>query len=266
MNIVMTERGVAAAQPLKDKVSLVTGSTSGIVLGIARALAAGLGGRPQRLWQARGDRSTQSAIGSDFGVPAPIPPPTCQSPIDRRDGQDDAREVRQPRHSREQCRHPARRAPAGVSGRQMGRHHRHQSQLGIPYDASCPTEHDRQEWGRIINIASAHGLVGSAFKSAYVAAKHGMLGLTKVTALETAELGITCNAICPGYVSSPLVEAQMDGQAKAHGIPRAQVIREVLLAQQPTSASPRPNWRHSRAFAQTLRHRSPGPRSQSMAA
>jgi 3-hydroxybutyrate dehydrogenase len=89
------------------------------------------------------------------------------------------------------------------------------------------------KWGRIINIASAHGLVGSPFKSAYVAAKHGILGLTKVTALETAEYGITCNAICPGYVYMPLVEAQIDGQAKAHGIPREQVIRDVLLAQQP---------------------------------
>jgi len=72
------------------------------------------------------------------------------------------------------------------------------------------------KWGRIINIASAHGLVGSAYKSAYVAAKHGMLGLTKVTALEVAEQGITCNAICPGYVYTPLVEAQIEGQAKAH--------------------------------------------------
>jgi 3-hydroxybutyrate dehydrogenase len=89
------------------------------------------------------------------------------------------------------------------------------------------------KWGRIINIASAHGLVGSPFKSAYVATKHGILGLTKVTALETAERGITCNAICPGYVYTPLVEAQIDGQAKAHGIPRQRVIRDVLLAQQP---------------------------------
>ena len=88
-------------------------------------------------------------------------------------------------------------------------------------------------WGRIINIASAHGLVGSAYKSAYVAAKHGILGLTKVTALEVAEQGITCNAICPGYVYTPLVEAQIEGQAKSHGIPREQVIRDVLLAQQP---------------------------------
>ena len=88
-------------------------------------------------------------------------------------------------------------------------------------------------YGRIVNIASAHALVGSPFKSAYVAAKHGLLGLTKVTALETAEDGITCNAICPGYVYTPLVEAQIEGQAKAHGIPREQVIRDVLLAQQP---------------------------------
>jgi 3-hydroxybutyrate dehydrogenase len=91
----------------------------------------------------------------------------------------------------------------------------------------------KRGWGRIINVASAHGLVASPFKSAYVAAKHGMLGLTKVTALETAEQGVTCNAICPGYVYTPLVEAQIEGQAKSHGIPREQVIRDVLLAQQP---------------------------------
>ena len=88
-------------------------------------------------------------------------------------------------------------------------------------------------WGRIVNVASAHGLVASPFKSPYVAAKHGILGLTKVTALEIAEQGITCNAICPGYVYTPLVEAQIEGQAKSHGIPREQVIRDVLLAQQP---------------------------------
>ena len=88
-------------------------------------------------------------------------------------------------------------------------------------------------WGRIINVASAHGLVASPFKSAYVAAKHGMVGLTKVTALETAEDGITCNAICPGYVWTPLVEKQIDDQAKAHNIPREQVIRDVFLQNQP---------------------------------
>lgn len=89
------------------------------------------------------------------------------------------------------------------------------------------------KWGRVINVASAHGLVASPFKSAYVAAKHGIVGLTKVTAIETAEAGITCNAICPGYVYTPLVEAQIEGQAKAHSIPREQVIRDVLLVNQP---------------------------------
>jgi 3-hydroxybutyrate dehydrogenase len=94
----------------------------------------------------------------------------------------------------------------------------------------------RRGWGRIVNIASAHGLVGSPFKSAYVAAKHGVIGLTKVTALEGAEKGVTCNAICPGYVWTPLVERQIDEQARSHGIKREDVIRNVLLAQQPNRA------------------------------
>jgi 3-hydroxybutyrate dehydrogenase len=87
--------------------------------------------------------------------------------------------------------------------------------------------------GRIINIASAHGLVASPFKSAYVAAKHGLIGLTKVTAMEGAEAGVTANAICPGYVWTPLVDKQIDDQARAHAISREDVIRKVLLAQQP---------------------------------
>jgi len=90
-----------------------------------------------------------------------------------------------------------------------------------------------KRWGRIINIASAHGLVASPFKSAYVAAKHGVVGLTKVIALEVAEQGITCNAICPGYVQTPLVEGQVEDTAKARGISREAVMRDVLLAAQP---------------------------------
>jgi 3-hydroxybutyrate dehydrogenase len=88
-------------------------------------------------------------------------------------------------------------------------------------------------FGRIINVASAHGLVASPFKSAYVAAKHGVIGLTKTIALEGAEHDITCNAICPGYVWTPLVENQIDDTAKARGISREAVIRDVLLAAQP---------------------------------
>jgi 3-hydroxybutyrate dehydrogenase len=89
-------------------------------------------------------------------------------------------------------------------------------------------------WGRIVNIASAHGLTASPFKSAYVAAKHGVVGLTKVAALETAEEPITANAICPGYVLTPLVEAQIPDQMKTHGMDRETVIREVMLERQPS--------------------------------
>ena len=87
--------------------------------------------------------------------------------------------------------------------------------------------------GRIVNIASAHGLVASPFKSAYVAAKHGVVGLTKAVALEVAETAITVNAVCPGYVLTPLVEGQIEEQAKAHNLPRDRVVREVILASQP---------------------------------
>ena len=92
----------------------------------------------------------------------------------------------------------------------------------------------KAKWGRVINIASAHGLVASPFKSAYVAAKHGIVGFTKTVALEVAEVGVTCNAICPGYVFTPIVEKQIDDQARVHGIARESVIKDVLLAPQPT--------------------------------
>jgi 3-hydroxybutyrate dehydrogenase len=91
-----------------------------------------------------------------------------------------------------------------------------------------------RKWGRIINIASAHGLVASPFKAAYVAAKHGLLGLTKTVALETAEHGITANAVCPGYVLTPLVQKQIPETAKARGITEEQVVKDVLLHAQPT--------------------------------
>lgn len=90
----------------------------------------------------------------------------------------------------------------------------------------------RQGFGRIINIASAHGLVASEYKSAYVAAKHGLVGLTKTVALEGAPYHITCNALCPGYVKTPLVEKQIKDQAKAHAIPEKEVASKIFLAKQ----------------------------------
>ena len=89
-------------------------------------------------------------------------------------------------------------------------------------------------WGRVVNIASAHGLTASPFKAAYVAAKHGVVGLSKTVALEVAGQGITCNAVCPGYVLTPLVEAQIPDLMRLHGLDRETVIREVMLLRQPS--------------------------------
>ncbi len=101
--------------------------------------------------------------------------------------------------------------------------------------AALPLMRDRG-WGRIVNIASAHGLTASPYKSAYIAAKHGIVGLSKTVALETAEEPITCNAVCPGYVLTPLVEAQIPDTMKEYGMDRETVVRDVLLARQPSKA------------------------------
>lgn len=99
--------------------------------------------------------------------------------------------------------------------------------------AIVPSMYERH-WGRVVNVASVHGLIASPYKSAYVTAKHGVAGFTKTVALEVAELGITVNAVCPGYVLTPLVEQQIPDTARARGISTDEVIRNVLLAAQPT--------------------------------
>ena len=91
-------------------------------------------------------------------------------------------------------------------------------------------------WGRIVNVASAHGLVASPFKAAYVASKHGLVGLTKVVALETARDGITCNAVCPGFVRTAVVESQIAEQARLTGLPEEEVVERVLLSKHPNGA------------------------------
>ena len=98
--------------------------------------------------------------------------------------------------------------------------------------AVLPGMYERK-WGRIINIASVHALRASAFKSAYVTAKHGLLGLTRVTALEGAPYGVTCNAICPSYVRTALVEKQIADQARVHGIPESEVVEKIMVAEAP---------------------------------
>lgn len=234
MNIAIKSESISARKSPTGRVSLVTGSTSGIGLGIARALAA----------------AGSDIVLNGFGKPDMIA--EAQSQIA-------ARNVRVFHSAADMSNPEAIREMIETTLASFGRLDILVNNAGIQCVAALqdfPVEkwdailainlssafHTsrlalpsmlKNKWGRIINVASAHGLVGSPFKSAYVAAKHGIVGLTKVVALETAEQGITCNAICPGYVYTPLVEAQIDGQAKAHGIPREQVIRDVLLAQQP---------------------------------
>ncbi len=223
------------ARPLQGKVSLVTGSTSGIGLGIARALAAAGSaivlngfGKPEDIVE------TQARIVSDFGVKArcstadmskaaPIAEMIAMT-LDNFGRLDVLVNNAGIQHVAPLEQFPAEKWDAILAINLSSAFHTTR--------AALPSMR-KNNFGRIINIASAHGLVASPFKAAYVAAKHGILGLTKVTALETAEANITCNAICPGYVHTPLVETQIEGQAKAHGIPREKVIRDVLLAQQP---------------------------------
>ena len=235
MNMELKARDAAALRPLTGKVSLVTGSTSGIGLGIARALAeAGSAVVLNGLGLPAEIAKTRDRMEADFGVKVSYSAAdmTNEGAIAEMIAATVAEHGRLDvlvnnagiQHVAPLEQFPVEKWNAILSINLSSAFHT--TRLALPAMRS-------RKFGRIINIASAHGLVASPFKAAYVAAKHGMVGLTKVTALETAEDGITCNAICPGYVYTPLVEAQIDGQARAHGISRESVIRDVLLAQQP---------------------------------
>lgn len=221
---------------LKGKSVVVTGSTSGIGLGMARAFAAeganvvlnGLGDASE-IEKARAD------VESEFEVKVLYSPADMTKPREITDMID-------------------------MTQRELGSVDVLVNNAGIQYvapvDEFPPEKWDliisinltaafhstraalplmkASGWGRIINIASAHGLVASPFKAAYIAAKHGLVGLTKTVALETAQQRITCNAICPGFVKTPLVDKQIDDQAKAHKLPREDVIKKVILERQPT--------------------------------
>jgi 3-hydroxybutyrate dehydrogenase len=235
MNIEVMRRVDNPARALDGKVALVTGSTSGIGLGVARALA-GAGaqialngfGSPDDIAAVRAKIESEFSVravhlGTDMSRPAEIAVLVAKT-LDQFGGLDVLVNNAGIQHVAKIDEFPVEKWDAILAINLSSAFHT--TRLALPAMR-------RNGFGRIVNIASAHGLVGSPFKSAYVAAKHGLVGLTKVTALETAEEGITCNAICPGYVYTPLVEAQIEGQAKAHGVPREQVIRDVLLAQQP---------------------------------
>lgn len=220
----------------KGKTALVTGSTSGIGLGIARALASG----------------GANLILNGFGDPAEIERLRAElaerfDVTVRYDGADMSRSA-----AIEDMMQKAL-SEFGVVDllvNNAGIQHvaavdefppdRWDAILAINLSASFHTVRlalpamRNRGWGRVVNIASAHALVASPYKSAYVAAKHGVAGFTKTVALEVAEMGITVNAVCPGYVLTPLVEKQIPDTAKARGISEADVIRGVLLAAQPT--------------------------------
>ncbi|GGJ22519.1 3-hydroxybutyrate dehydrogenase [Neoroseomonas lacus] len=239
-SMIMTPGGLPGTgdspRELEGRVAIVTGSTSGIGLGIAEALAArGAAVVLNGFGPIAEVEETARRISDAHAVPV------------RHDGADmsDAAQV-------EALVERTRRAfgPTDILVNNAGIQH------VAPIEDFPPEKWDaitainlsaafhatraalgamkERGWGRILNIASAHGLIASPFKSAYVAAKHGVIGLTKVTALEAAEFGVTCNAVCPGYVWTPLVAGQVAAQARAHGLSETEVIRTIFLAEQPT--------------------------------
>jgi 3-hydroxybutyrate dehydrogenase len=219
----------------KGKAAIITGSTSGIGLGIARALA-GAGCRV--MLNGFGDGAAieceRSGIEKEFGVRAVFHPADLAKPsaIDqmieaavKEFGQIDILVNNAGiQHTAPIEQFPPDRWDAVISINLSANFHT--IRATIPHMR-------RLNWGRIINIASTHGLVASVEKSAYVAAKHGVVGLTKVVALETATTGITCNAICPGWVLTPLVQQQIDARAKASGKTPEQAKNELVAEKQP---------------------------------
>jgi 3-hydroxybutyrate dehydrogenase len=221
---------------LKGKSAIVTGSTSGIGLAIARGLVgAGCNVMLNGFGDADAIEDTRAAMEREHGVRAlysnadMTQPPAIHKMVDEAITAFGAVDIivnnAGIQHVAPLEEFPREKWDAILAINLSSAFHT--AQAALPAMKS-------QQWGRIINIDSAHGLVASPYKAAYVAAKHGLLGLTKVIALETAEYGVTCNAICPGYVQTPLVEGQIDDTARARGITREQVIRDVLLAAQPT--------------------------------
>jgi 3-hydroxybutyrate dehydrogenase len=222
-------------RPLSGRTALITGSTSGIGLGVAEALAAdgacivlnGFG-------DTQGIMRTRDRLAAEHGVEVVYSGADLSDPAAIAEMMAYARDVL---------------GPVDILVNNAGIQHvcpivdfptaKWDAIIAINLSSAFHTiravlpEMIERGYGRIINVASAHGLVASPYKSAYVAAKHGVIGLTKTVALEAATSQVTCNAICPGFVLTPLVENQIEEQARAHGIPVEKVVTDVLLASQP---------------------------------
>jgi 3-hydroxybutyrate dehydrogenase len=221
---------------LIGKTALITGSTSGIGLGIAHALAAeganilfnGFGDAVL-ITQLQAETASRYGVHTDYSSadmskPAEIEA-MMQAAASRFGGIDILVNNAGIQHVAAVEDFPVERWDAVIAINLSSAFHT--TRLALPHMKA-------RNWGRIINLASVHGLVGSAQKSAYVAAKHGIVGLTKVTALENAQTGITCNAICPGWVLTPLVQKQVDARAAQNNLSIEQAKRELLMEKQPS--------------------------------
>lgn len=217
---------------LKGKTAVITGSNSGIGLGIARELAKAGADVVLNSYSDRDeDHALAAEIAAEFGVKARYVGADMSKAADCRRLIADAGACdilvnnAGIQHVAPIQDFPTEKWDAIIAINMSSAFHT---------SAAAVTGMREKGWGRIVNIASAHGLTASPFKSAYVAAKHGVVGMTKVIALETAREPITCNAICPGYVLTPLVEAQIPDTMKEYGMSREDVVQNVLLERQPS--------------------------------
>ncbi|WP_444451651.1 3-hydroxybutyrate dehydrogenase [Rhodobacter capsulatus] len=217
---------------LKGKTAIITGSNSGIGLGVARELArAGADVVLNSFTDRDEDHALAAALAAEFGVTGRYikadmsKGEECRALVTQAGRCDILVNNAGIQHVAPVDQFPVEKWDAIIAINLSSAFHTTAAALPMMRKAG---------WGRVVNIASAHGLTASPFKSAYIAAKHGVVGLTKTVALETAEEPITCNAICPGYVLTPLVEAQIPDQMKVHNMDRETVIREVMLTRQPS--------------------------------
>ncbi|RDC71461.1 3-hydroxybutyrate dehydrogenase [Rhodovulum sp. 12E13] len=219
-------------RPLKGKTAIVTGSNSGIGLGVARALALqGADVVINSFTDSADDHALAAALAQETGAEVRYIKADMSKPEECRALIEQAGECHVLvnnagiQHVAAVETFPVEKWDAIVAINMSSAFHT--SAVALPMMRKAG-------WGRVVNIASAHGLTASPYKSAYVAAKHGIVGLTKVVALETAREPITCNAVCPGYALTPIVEKQIPDQMETHGMSRDEVIEKVMLERQPS--------------------------------